>query len=199
MKQELKQITVSRESLGEYETRLGIVAQQTARRLSSLFSQKDGLAILKVLKFEEVGNDPLTANSPLNFIEQLNQTLTYLASIKASRHIFDSEGDVKTITMHLGSLQGSDLVMKNGSGKTLGLAEVFAAVDPKNNSKLKKDIKKVDADAKRAHVVIKRVYFISPREKEFAIRDTDKMMKRSKEGELWTASRVLVKRLSLEV
>ena len=85
MKQELKQVTVSRESLDEYAKSLKMVANQVTRRLASLFNQGEGLEILKVLKFEEFGNDPLTPNSPLNFIEQLNRTFTYLASIKASR------------------------------------------------------------------------------------------------------------------
>ena len=199
MKQGLKIITVNRESLDEYAKSLEMVANQVIRKFDSLLNQGEGLAILKVLKFEEFGNDPLTPNSPLNFIEQLNQTFTYLASIKASRHIFDTEGGVKKITMHLGSSKGSDLVMKNGIGQTLGLAEVFAAVDHTNNGKLKKDIEKVDRDAKREGVSIKRVYFISPNEKEFVIKDTDKKMKKSNGGELWTANKVFVKRFRPEV
>ena len=199
MKQGLKIITVNRESLDEYAKSLGTVANQATRRLALLFNQGNGLAVLKVLKFEEFGNDPLTPSSPLNFIEQLNQTFTYLASIKASRHIFDTEGGVKKITMHLGSSKGSDLVMKNGIGQTLGLAEVFAAVDHTNNEKLKKDIEKVDRDAKREGVSIKRVYFISPKEKEFVIKDTDNKMKKSNGGELWTANKVFVKRFLPEV
>ena len=85
MKQELKQVTVSRESLDEYAKSLGTVANQATRRLALLFNQGNGLAVLKVLKLGAFGNDPLTSDSPLNFIEQLNRTFTYLASIKASR------------------------------------------------------------------------------------------------------------------
>ena len=48
-------------------------------------------------------------------------------------------------------------------------------------------------------VSIKRVYFISPKEKEFVIKDTDKKMKKSNGGELWTANKVFVKRFLPEV
>jgi hypothetical protein len=199
VKQDLKIVTVNRKSLGVFEKSLEAIAKKTAKKLASLFNKTHGMKMLGLLKFEEIGNDPLIANSPLNFVEQLNQTFTYLASIRASRHIFDTEQRVKKITMHLGSSKGSDLVMKNGIGKTLGLAEVFAAVDHTNNGKLKKDIEKVDRDAKREGVSIKRVYFISPKEKEFVIKDTDQRMKKSRGGELWTANRVFVKRFLPEV
>ncbi len=199
MKQHLKKIIVSRNSLDVYEANLKRVAKKTTHKLKSLLKEKSGLDVLEILKFEEFGNDPLTPDSPLNFIEQLNQTFTYIASIRACRHIFDTELRVKKITMHLGSHKGSDLVMMNGSGKILGLAEVFAAVDHKNNNKLKKDIEKVSSDAAKYKVSIKRVYFISPRQGEFSIKDLDNMMKRSKDGELRTVNQIFVKRFSPEV
>jgi hypothetical protein len=42
------------------------------------------LGFLYVLKFWSVGFDPMDSTRKMNLIEQLNQTLTYVASLKAA-------------------------------------------------------------------------------------------------------------------
>ncbi len=60
---------------------------QIARSAESAVERLRGLAgspleLLGALKFQPVGSDPLTGE-PLNFVEQLNQTFTTLASFRA--------------------------------------------------------------------------------------------------------------------
>jgi hypothetical protein len=133
---------------------LRISAEESQIRLDEISSYSDPIEFLRKLKFEQVGCDPLYSQRPLNFIEQLNQTFTYLASFKAAKIIFERYPELKSLTLNLGTQSGSDIEsIENGIA-----AEVFASVNPSNNKKLQKDIAKVSAvDAKH-----KYVFFMCP-------------------------------------
>ena len=55
-------------------------AERTRAWLSGFVGEPLGL--LKAMKFEAIGTDPLTGE-PLNLIEQLNQTFTVLVTLRA--------------------------------------------------------------------------------------------------------------------
>lgn len=108
--------------------------------IANLQCQK-GLQALWKLKFSKAGCDPLSAETPLNFIEQLNQTFTYLATARAVKILLELHEDILPLTVNLGTTPGFDIQ----SGTRL-LAEVFAAVTPHNNNKLKDDVNKLAAE-----------------------------------------------------
>lgn len=115
----------------------------------------DGLRTLWSMKFDPIGCDPLDSESPLNLIEQLNQSFTYIASARATKILIARHPELVPFTLNLGTVGGSDIESKEGDGVA---AEVFAAVNPSNNRKLARDIAKVAATTAR----FKYVFFMCP-------------------------------------
>jgi len=115
-------------------------AEQAQLRITEISEGTDALSLLERLKFEKLGYDPLNSSRDLNFIEQLNQTFTYLASLKAAEFIFKEHPNISSLTLNLGTASGSDIETSDCGGIA---AEVFAATHPNSNNKLKKDIEKV--------------------------------------------------------
>jgi hypothetical protein len=64
--------------------------------------------------------------------------------------------------MNLGTNSGSDLEVLDARQQKIGIAEVFATVDPTNNDKLRNDVKKVRESSKLMNYPIRSVYFLSP-------------------------------------
>lgn len=130
-------------------------ADAALAKLSQLGGGSEGLRTLWALKVSPVGCDPLAAEVPLNLIEQLNQTFTYLASARAVKLLLSLHPDLAPFTVNLGTSSGSDIE----SAKAGGLAaEVFAAVNTSNNRKLAKDLAKVG----RTEARLKYVFFMCP-------------------------------------
>ena len=107
------------------------------------------------MKFGQLGHDPLDPSRRLNLIEQLNQTFTYLAALRGAEFLFRRHQQITALNVNLGNASGWDLETLEDEGV---VAEVFAAVTPSNNQKLREDIKKV-RKASRQH---RYVLFISP-------------------------------------
>ena len=105
------------------------------------------------LRFAQVGFHP-TEGRPLNLIEQLNQTFTFLASLRAVRWLAEKHKNALPLRLSLGALAGFDIESENGDL----VAETFAAVDPRNNDKLTKDIQKL-ASQSHQH---RYVFYICP-------------------------------------
>lgn len=121
-------------------------AEQAQLRITEMSKNSEPMFFMESLKFEKMGYDPLNSDRDLNFIEQLNQTFTYLASMKAAEFLFNNHPEISSLTLNLGTAPGSDLETTNCGGIA---AEVFAATKPSSNNKLNKDIKKVsETDAK---------------------------------------------------
>ena len=121
-------------------------AEQAQLRITEMSENTHAMGFMERLKFEKIGYDPLNSDRDLNFIEQLNQTFTYLASMKAAEFLFNEHPEISYLTLNLGTAAGSDLESSDCGGIA---AEVFAATKPSSNNKLNKDIKKVsETDAK---------------------------------------------------
>jgi hypothetical protein len=145
------------------EAHLEEAAAATVARLTCLAGEKSALRVLEALKFEQSGRDPLDPTKPLNLIEQLNQTFTYLVSLRAVELLFQEHEEAAPFRMNLGTAAGSDIESVDGSVA----AEIFAAVAPDNNRKLMKDIAKV----RGTQATHKYVFFYCPGEFERQIRD----------------------------
>jgi len=131
-------------------------ALRTKEQLLVLAYHKDAISLLAHMKFEEVGCDPLDSKRQLNLIEQLHQTFTYLASFLATKYLLKKYPSAKPFTLNLGTSSGLDI----RSSKCGGIgAEVFAAVNPKNNDKLIKDCRKISSQMGITH---KYVFFMCP-------------------------------------
>jgi hypothetical protein len=133
-------------------------AASTIDNIERIFNNtKSPIEKIQLLKFNQVGCDPLDINFKLNLIEQLNQTFTYMASFLAANYIFSEHPELKgdTITLNLGTQGGSDI---ESSDRSI-VGEVFATTYIRNNDKLNKDIIKVKAVE---HVKHRYVFFIAP-------------------------------------
>lgn len=144
-------------SLEEVEDLVATVTKSAERALAELAVASErgsGLSALWSMKFLPVGRDPLDANSPLNLIEQINQTFTYLASARAVKQLLTLHPALAPFTVNLGTSPGSDIKSRCGSLA----AEVFAAVSTSNNRKLARDLAKVSQTSAQ----FRYVFFMCP-------------------------------------
>jgi len=151
-----KKITIRELSdIDGYVDELRSSAEQSQIRVCELSGSAVPLEFLYKIKFEEIGCDPLDSARDLNFIEQVNQSFTYAASLKAAEYLLRQDPGLAPLTLNLGTRAGWDIEGHKNGGL---VAEVFAAVNPQNNTKLKKDIEKV-AKAGATH---RYVFFMCP-------------------------------------
>ncbi len=130
-------------------------AEHALTQVARCGESNQGLQALWSMKFTPIGCDPLNAENPLNLIEQLNQTFTYLASAKALRLLLQLHPELAPFKVNLGTSGGADIEASSNGGLA---AEVFAAVNTSNNRKLAKDIVKV----KKTSATHKYVFFMCP-------------------------------------
>lgn len=140
--------------LKQLEQKLYESMEKSLFQISSEITSNSSQMLFSKMKFGGIGFDPLNSNRELNIIEQINQSFTYLASFYALEVLFTEYPELAPFRLNLGTAPGSDIESECGSLA----AEVFAAVAPTSNQKLKKDINKVlQSDAK-----LKFVFFMCP-------------------------------------
>lgn len=151
----MKQRTVEDpEDANEIETLAKMAGHKALAQLAAL-KDSDPLTALWRMKTEALGCDPLDSSVPLNLIEQLNQTFTYIASARAARFLLKEHPDLGPYRLNLGTTPGPDIESSRSGGLS---AEVFAAVTPQNNQKLRRDIQKVY----ETNASLKYVFFMCP-------------------------------------
>jgi hypothetical protein len=137
--------------------RVRAAATRTTRAIGELIaSESDGIAILHKMKFTEMAWHPV-GDRPLNLIEQLNQTWTYLVTLKALPFLFERHPAAGGFSLNLGTASGTDI---ESVVPGVVAAEVFAAVHPKNNRKVEKDLKKLALECPDAQ--FRYVFFGAP-------------------------------------
>jgi hypothetical protein len=149
-----RQTITSFEDLRRLELQILSSVDATSAALKRLLDAEAPLAAFARLKFTEAGHDPLNIHRPLNFIEQINQTFTYLASVEAARWLLSHHPDCAPLILNLGTLSGFDIESQCGHFK----AETFAVTHPGSNDKLRKDVAKMQTTV-AAH---RFVFYISP-------------------------------------
>ena len=151
----LKSFTVSNiEELEQLEQKLYESMDKALLQISFEINSNSSQTLFSKMKFGGIGFDPLNSDRKLNVIEQINQSFTYLASFYALEVLFIEYPELAPFRLNLGTAPGSDIESECGELA----AEVFAAVAPTSNQKLKKDINKVlQSDAK-----LKFVFFMCP-------------------------------------
>jgi hypothetical protein len=144
-----------RAELDKIEALAKLSAARSLQALVSTAGGRDPLRSLWRLKVDAIGCDPMNADRPLNLIEQLNQTFTYIASVRAARILLELHPLATPFTLNLGNVAGQDIASDKEGGIA---AEVFAAVSTSNNEKLKKDLVKVSS----ALATHKYVFYMCP-------------------------------------
>lgn len=145
------------ESLEDVDLQVQRILQacaQTAVRVTDLASSVDPIDWMHAIKFKEIGFDGLFERRQ-NFIEQVNQTFTYLVTLQAIKDLFELHPEHRPFLANPGARSGADLFSEDGEV----VAETFAAVLPTNNDKLRKDLTRC-AEHQASH---RYVFFYSPR------------------------------------
>jgi hypothetical protein len=151
----MKQLTVaSLAQLHSLEALVTSSALQTLTRVREELQGTPDLVATARLKFEQVGCDPLDVGRALNFVEQLNQSFTYLATLEATRRLFALHPTHAPFHLNLGTAPGSDIASTDGAVA----AETFAATHPDSNNKLRKDVERVRATG----ALYRYVFYLSP-------------------------------------
>ena len=144
-------------------------ARTTREKLKKL--SDDPLDALHTLRFDRYAHHPWE-DRELNLIEQLNQTFTALTSLAAVRRLMKMEWFPRSggLRLNLGAAPGRDI---EGICQGIVEAEVFAAVNPKNNGKLKKDIDRMkNARAENLYVFFYAPSCTSGRKCKLEVRDS---------------------------
>ena len=117
-------------TVAEAETIFAQVVDSAARTAAWLRSfDAEPMALLKALRFEMVGHNPLTGD-PLNVVEQLNQTFTILVTLRAIERLIELHPEAGGFRLALGTSSGRDI---ENVVPALVAAEVFAATHPASN------------------------------------------------------------------
>ena len=130
----------SADDLVSIENAVEQAAVTTLQSLRGKIQESPSLATFSAMKFDKVGRHPL-GNRALNLIEQLNQTFTILASVRATRWLLARHPENAPFVLNLGNRAGIDIESLDGKIA----CETFAAVTPSNNGKLAKDAAKLAA------------------------------------------------------
>ncbi|SRR6266566_5259978 len=93
-------------TVAEAETIFAQVVDSAARTAAWLRSfDAEPMALLKALRFEMVGHNPLTGD-PLNVVEQLNQTFTILVTLRAIERLIELHPEAGGFRLALGTSSG---------------------------------------------------------------------------------------------
>ncbi|HEY5409199.1 MAG TPA: hypothetical protein VIJ94_00605 [Caulobacteraceae bacterium] len=145
-------------TIGDVERHLDAIRASAARAHKWIAAQSgDSLDLLRRMKFDLVGFHPIE-DRPLNVIEQINQTWTYAVALSAARVLLELHPEAGGFKVAPGAHMSLPLDIMSEKAGLVG-AETFAAVNPRNNQKLAKDLAKL-ANRPETH---RYVFFMSPR------------------------------------
>lgn len=138
------------------ELKVAESAHQVLRSFQSGATAEESLSMLWALKAGSSGLDPIDITRPLNFIEQLNQSFTYLATARAAKWLLEHHPEHGPFSVNLGTSSGPDIACKADPKRLHG--EVFAAANVTNNRKLTRDI----AYLKKFGASMQYAFFMAP-------------------------------------
>jgi hypothetical protein len=145
-----RQLFSGLEKVNEYRFK---IRENTDKHLEDLFINEKGLELMRSLRFEQSGYDPLF-EEPTNFIEQMNQTFTYLVCLEAVEYLLQQYPG-KSFFVNFGTEAGHDVESVDGEV----ICECFSATAPDSNDKLAKDTDKIDNNEEAEYRYV--IYFAS--------------------------------------
>lgn len=145
-------------SVDDIEQHLDAI-HDAAERAHAWIKSHSGTAteLFHALKFDAVGFHPIHRHA-LNIIEQVNQSATFLAALEGTRFLLERHPEAGGYVLAPGAHMAQPLDIMSIFELEVG-AEVFAAVSPNNNQKLRKDLDKMAVRPERHRYVL----FASPR------------------------------------
>lgn len=147
----------SRKQISDLKDEIYQNLMRTYEYLNEKMLANSAIELFINMKFNQSGLDPIKG-TPLNFIEQLNQTFSDLVVLYAVEMLINKYSD-KTFEVNFGPNAGFDIESQD---KTV-VAECFAVTNVSSNNKLRKDAKKLLDIAQNAE---KYIYFYSENDSE---------------------------------
>ena len=132
-------LTIS--SHADLDAHLAAVEESTTKAIAAIAAAGMPVQTLRRMKFEQIGFHPIEGH-PLNFIEQINQTFTYLVALRATAWLLQRHPDAGGFQLAPGANAALPLDIMSVVPNLVG-AETFAAVHPNNNRKLAGDLQKL--------------------------------------------------------
>lgn len=131
----------------DLDRHLSHIDEVTEHAVAALPTSGTSLDILRAMKFDKVGFHPIDGR-PLNLIEQINRTFTFMVALKATKWLLAHHPDAGGFKLAPGATMAMELdIMSNVPG--LVGAETFAATHPDSNRKLAKDLAKLQQSQAR--------------------------------------------------
>jgi hypothetical protein len=137
-------LITGRDEVDRYVSALRRANERTVAAIRAIECPQEAM---RRLKFEAVGFHPVE-DRPLNAIEQINQTFTYLVALKATEWLLERHPEAGGFMVAPGADASQRLDIMSVEPDLVG-AETFAAVDPRNNRKIHKDLAKLAIDPSR--------------------------------------------------
>lgn len=167
-------------SVAEIDAALAKIEDNAAHACAALRElPADPVEALARLKFDPVGCHPLERR-PLNVVEQVNQTFSYLVALKAARLLLEWHPEAEGFRLAPGAHAPVGWLDIESLAPGLVGAETFAAVKPENNRKLAGDLAKMATRPEQ----FRYVFFMSP-----LFPRTERQEKRERDGvQVWSIS-----------
>jgi hypothetical protein len=132
------------------------IEKATEKAFAAIASAGRPVEALRRMKFEQLGFHPIDER-PLNLIEQINQTFTFLVALKATEWLLERHPEAHGFRLSPGATMALPLDIMSVEPDLVG-AETFAATHPDSNRKLLKDLKKL----RSARAKFRYAFFYSP-------------------------------------
>lgn len=152
------EIIVGYENIKSFIEKLEASAEVAMLSIANLAAEKDAMSFLFECKFRKNGYNPIDFAIPLSFIDQLNQTFTYLATFRGAEYIFKKHPNLKKLKLKLNIGIESRYDIKSLDTDEVE-ALVFASLDQSSNRILLRDRFRID----NSKAKFKYVFFIAPR------------------------------------
>lgn len=141
----------------EIDLHIATIEASTKRAIEGIAALANPKEALRQMKFEAIGRHPIEDRA-LNFVEQINQTFSYLVALNAARWLLKVHPDARGFSLAPGAHAAQRLDIMSVEPDLVG-AEAFAATSPRSNNKLDKDLKRLAGDPARHRYA----FFYSPR------------------------------------
>lgn len=111
----------------------------------NILDEHNALELFQILKFEKSIIEPLSGE-PENFIEVVNQSMTYIISCMAVEYLYQLFPE-QSFRLNWGNVSGFDI---ESLDRTI-ICECFAATSYRSNGKLSKDLQKLNSNENATH------------------------------------------------